>query len=65
MGTIQELKITEVTPLLLRRVEKMPVGVATTTAHPDRQDPVASHMTVVTTAGQSPEMHDQQEDASR
>ena len=43
------------TPLLLRRVRDKPVVPET-----------ASHMTVVTTGhGMKPEMHDQQEDATR
>jgi len=50
------MKINERTPLLLRRMEDMPE----TQSHP-----LASHMTVVTTAGMQPEMHDQREDANR
>ena len=51
----QLLEIDEKTPLMLRRIEKKPV-----VSHP-----TASHMTVVTTGGNEPEMHDQQEDSSR
>lgn len=49
------LEITEETPVLLRRMEEKP----------EVQHPTASHMTVVTTGGMQPEMHDQNEDASR
>lgn len=59
------LTINERTPLLLRRIERMPDVSPITTTSAERQDPVASHMTVVTTAGNKPEMHDQQEDRSR
>lgn len=50
------MKTSERTPLLLRRMEDKPE----TSSHP-----LASHMTVVTTSGMQPEMHDQQEDADR
>jgi len=53
---VNGIKIDERTPLLLRRMEDVPE----TPSHP-----LASHMTVVTTAGMQPEMHDQMEDASR
>ena len=46
---------TEETPLLLRRIQEKP----------EVSHPTASHFTVVTTAGQQPEMHDQHEDATR
>lgn len=49
------IKETEETPLLLRRIEEKP----------EVSHPTASHFTVVTTAGQQQEMHDQCEDASR
>lgn len=49
------LKITEKTPILLRRIEQKPK-----VSHP-----TASHMTVVTTAGMDQEMHDQREDGQR
>ena len=49
------LDVTETTPLLLRRITKKP----------EVSHPTASHFTVVTTAGNEPEMHDQQEDATR
>ena len=49
------IKETEETPLLLRRLEEKPA-----ISHP-----LASHFTVVTTAGQQQEMHDQCEDAQR
>lgn len=48
-------EVTERTPLMLRRIERKPQ-----TSHP-----TASHFTVVTTGGFQPEMHDQQEDATR
>ena len=59
MNAEQLVEVDESTPLLLRRAEKRPqideqgLGLS------------ASHMTVVTTPGNIPEMHDQQEDSSR
>lgn len=59
MKAEQLIEVSETTPLLLRRAEKKPdigsqnLGLS------------ASHMTVVTTGGHQPEMHDQQEDATR
>lgn len=50
------MKVNEQTPLLLRRMEDKPEVPS---------HPLASHMTVVTTSGMAPEMHDQQEDANR
>ena len=48
-------EVAECTPLMLRRIERKPQTSHTT----------ASHFTVVTTGGNQPEMHDQQEDATR
>ena len=55
MNSVGDLEVTECTPLMLRRIERKPQ-----TSHP-----TASHMTVVTTGGMAPEMHDQREDATR
>jgi hypothetical protein len=49
------IPISEHTPLLLRRTERIP----------DRNSlGVKANMTVVTTPGNNPEMHDQQQDAT-
>ena len=48
-------KLDEDAPILLRRIRQRP-----RVSHP-----TASHMTVVTTGGMQPEMHDQQEDEQR
>lgn len=53
--TLETHEVTERTPLMLRRIERKPQ-----TSHP-----TASHFTVVTTAGNQPEMHDQREDATQ
>jgi len=55
MSYADGIEITESTPLMLRRIEEKPA-----VSHP-----TASHMTVVTTQGMEPEMHDQEEDAQR
>ena len=55
MKNIQDFEVTERTPLMLRRIEEKP----------EVSHPTASHMTVVTTQGAEPEMHDQVEDAQR
>lgn len=55
MSCVEDLEVTERTPLMLRRLERKP----------QISHPTASHFTVVTTAGNQPEMHDQQEDATR
>lgn len=65
MPTNLDLKISATTPLLLRRARRAPDSSKLATATPDRLDPIASHFTVVTTQGNAPEMHDQQEDAHR
>ena len=66
MLTGNNFEIDNNAPILLRRIEKKPEvvieefdkdGIVITS--------VATHMTVVTTAGAQPEMHDQQEDATR
>lgn len=49
------LKIEDHTPLLLRRTEKMPSN---------GNEPTTANMTVVTTPGNRPEMHDQQTDTT-
>jgi hypothetical protein len=49
------LKINEHTPLLLRRTERMPLAEDNSTS---------ANMTVVTTPGNNPEMHDQQTDTT-
>lgn len=52
---IANLRITEKTPIMLRRIEEKPAVT----------HPTASHFTVVTTPGLQPEMHDQNEDERR
>ena len=56
MGASTAVKVTGHTPLLLRRIRQRPRLVHTT---------ASGHMTVVTTGGGRPEMHDQEEDATR
>ncbi len=62
----QTLVVKENTPLLLRRIQKVPDVCQVI---PIRQDgvvePTMSHFSVVTTGGQAPEMHDQMEDPYR
>lgn len=65
MKTDQLVKVDEHTPLLLRRAERKPDVDVSRNANGQTLGPFASHMTVVTTGGNQPEMHDQQEDASR
>lgn len=65
MDTALGLKVTERTPLLLRRAKRIPDVSPLATTSPEQLDLVATHFTVVTTSGNSPEMHDQQEDAHR
>lgn len=60
MSEAQLIEIGPRTPLLLRRIRRVSKADDTT-----RIEPRASHMTVVTTQGNSPEMHDQQEDRHR
>lgn len=55
METQDVVNVTKDTPLMLRRLTKKP-----SVSHP-----TASHMTVVTTQGMKPEMHDQKEDETR
>lgn len=62
MSEAYPVEITARTPLLLRRIRRLP---KVDEAKGDRIEPRASHMTVVTTQGNSPEMHDQQEDRHR
>lgn len=58
-----EITITETTPLMLRRAEAVPVPqVHATSQHDQDTATVRDHMTVVTTGGMSPEMHDQETD---
>mgnify|MGYP001576709578 CR=1 FL=1 len=59
MNAGQLVEVHESTPLLLRRAEKQP------RAGSQDWGLSASHMTVVTTSGNEPEMHDQEEDAFR
>lgn len=60
MCPLPGLKVTDKTPLLLRRAQEIPaVEVESIPGH------AASHFTVCTTAGNDPEMHDQQEDQTR
>ncbi len=66
MSDTQPITIGQDTPLLLRRMRKVPGSSRISTATLGRHDdPVASHMTVVTTQGMAPERHDQEEDAHR
>jgi len=59
------VKETENTPLLLRRARAKPdIGVPLVDRKGHPITPMA-HMTVVTTPGNKPEMHDQEEDATR
>jgi len=51
-----KIKLSEDAPILLPRLEEMPEESLSSSL---------SHMTVVTTSGRSPEMHDQQEDRTR
>jgi len=62
MVTDQLVELKPGTPLLLRRARKKPV---IQTKEDIRFVPKATHMSVVTTAGNQPEMHDQQEDEQR
>lgn len=55
-STVAVLEFCTAKPLLLRRVREKPQEVG---------HPVASHMTVCTTQGFAPEMHDQWEDSTR
>lgn len=55
MSNLRGLETTACTPLMLRRIREIP----------EATHPTASSMTVVTTQGARPEMHDQQEDATR
>lgn len=59
---MEVLEITESTPMLLRRMEKKPNVSGLTIGDRDKRGIMASHMTVVTTPGMEPEMHDQDED---
>jgi hypothetical protein len=60
------LEIRSRTPLLLRRIERKPCTQSLRRGINRRFGRVlASHMTVVTTSGMRPEMHDQEEDSSR
>lgn len=52
MKDIKEFEINERTPLMLRRIEEKPAVT----------HPTTNNMTVVTTPGMEPEMHDQKED---
>lgn len=66
MQSTELLKVGRSTPLLLRRIEKKPSSRSLMRGISRRFGRVhASHMTVVTTNGMSPEMHDQEEDSSR
>lgn len=55
METKPALSVTSKSPLLLRRAREKPMET----------HPLTSHMTVCTTAGNQPEMHDQTEDEFR
>lgn len=62
----QAFAVKKDTPLLLRRIRKIPSRSQVTTKHPDEMDkPMMSHFSVVTTPGHAPEMHDQMEDQYR
>lgn len=55
MNTKPVLPVTPDSPLLMRRIQEKPQA----------SHPTASHMTVCTTSGNQPEMHDQSEDMFR
>ena len=62
----QALAVKENTPLLLRRIQKVPEVCQVIPIRRDKaMEPIMSHFSVVTTGGQVPEMHDQMEDPYR
>jgi hypothetical protein len=62
---VDSLQVSEHTPLLLTRMETLPTPEIRATARHDHSTAtVNTHMTVVTTPGIQPEMHDQQSDTT-
>ncbi len=61
---VESLQVSEYTPLMLPRMETLPTPEIRATARHDHSTTatVNTHMTVVTTGGQEPEMGDQESD---